>query len=318
MHEGNNVARIDLFFGSFEGQSFLTSIWMEGHYQPCFYPNSGFSYANFFGMPMLASIDQDAYQAANYGPEYLNPKEMTGYIACTKAIAFIESNMIRLRSLHASFIMMCTAHSTSCPSPHAREVLLKRMLSFIDRVAREQGLQYVMACESHRYLLHSQKIPPMYGSIAIPQEQKVAWMTKLSSAVHTTTFTVTRGTSEGEVLQLKYSHYSPVSVGVWTASASLFHQTKDALFGDPSDLPVSVKTSSSALSGDLAGLCHGCKECEKTPTKHHWSGRLMNVNTGLCLSRASSRLTTLIDCDNVCLFTVDFCVIHFLSRACLI
>jgi hypothetical protein len=315
MHQGNSVVRIDLFFGSFDAQSFLLSIWTQGYYQPCFYPNSGFSYANFFGMPMLAPLDQNAFHTANYGPDYLNPKETTGYVACTKASILMESNRIQLRSQHISFMVMCTAHSASCPSPHAREVLLKRMLIFIDRVALEHGLQYVAACDSHRYLSDSQQVPPMYGSIAIPHEQRATWMAKLGAAVQITTFKLTRGSSDGEIVRLRYSHYSPVFVGVWTGSASVFQQTKDASYGNPSDSPVSVKMSTGPSNEDLlSDICHGCKECEKMPSGPRQSGRLMNVNTGLCLSFVSPNRTTLINCNKVCVSTVESCVIHLVAR----
>ena len=293
LHDGQgHDVKIDLFFGAFDGQYFILPLWLHG-LEACIFPNSGFSYANYSGMPMLAVVDQHAYHAANYGPDYLLPREASNYTICVTAGSSIEFDRIRLRGPLTSFLLMCSAHTTQCPSPQAREVLLKRMFAFVDSIAQAHSLQYVVACASRTYMDDAHHLP-MYGAVAVPASQEASWIAKLSKHAQTTTYRIERANASGAIVHVRYSHYSPVLISVWRAPSTVFAHAGRAAYGQPAESPISVSVSRDAVS--VSGLCDACRECEGTRRDPWQRGVLMNINTRTCLTRSDGEQAVLREC----------------------
>jgi hypothetical protein len=275
--------KMDLFFGIFEGEHFLSPAWSSTNkFRRGLNPNSGYHLVNYFGEPMFAPRDMDLYLRTHYGNGYL--EGLSGGLFSKEVGETVTHDRIQLRGGLTSFELMCTARSSGCDSPDAAEVLVSKMLQYVGRRAREEGLSYWAACETATRATGRLSAAPVYGSIVVPQSERARWLMVLRRSSEHSTFRVVVE-DDGSVVHLQYSEYNSVRLVVWSGDVEPTVKTVAGAYGRY-NASVPVMVSGSHL--DAAGLCSRCTKCPAARLEAWSQGQLKNEHTGACLRRAGS------------------------------
>jgi hypothetical protein len=275
--------QIDLFFSSVEGDTFVSpvkhaySYWLRYEY-----PNSGFSYIDFFGETVLAPVDIHSYLVAAYGPNYMIPQTKAKCSNCfpTKEVlgGFFSSNKhLQLVGMVLTIKELCDNYTPECVSPYATAHLLYKMLRFIESVRKAHKSEYSLACEAFRYVHKLEQTPPSYMAIAVKPTDSALWKNAIKAALPTTTFVYSEH-NDGSLLHLQYSRHNNVTLVVYATPVEFQFDKQVLKFGE-FDVPVHKKSSSIELSN----LCDTCSTCNKTPRGPIFWGQIHNYASKLCL-----------------------------------
>ncbi len=276
---------MDLFVGAFEGDSFFYSVWVPDMMK-CAYPNSGFNHVNFYGKGILAAIDQDSYLRTNYGDSYLEPRTISYYAPCHRGWSTAALGGIYHRGPARTYEVMCTAETVYCAAPVAVQILLGRVIEYMNKEAQRTGLTYFLIGESLEFLRNPTYILPRTLYVGIPGDETQKWLQLLHTLSRTTTFHLEHH-EDGSLSHVRYSRHSLTRMVMW--SVPLVHAGSQVLMvpykKSKAYAPMLAAPLNTTIDYDgINAMCSLCQHCEK-PRKEDISGLLKNFHNGLCLTR---------------------------------
>ena len=252
----------------------------------CSWENSGLQFVDFQGAKVLAPRNIPAYLESSFGPKYMNATHLVVFQNCPLYQRSVwASNLVNHSQVCFDQVkdwqFVCDADSHHCPSSHAANVLVTRMLQYLSQAAARHHLVYSLACDALVYARNpSGASPPSYGAIGVLAKDIDAWRAITTSMMSETTF-VSIQTTDGSVMRIKYSHSSPVFVALWTVPHGTSLKIQQAKYGSNT---FAVHAGSSAEVQSLTQLCQRCADCGLPASSVGKSARVRSRHTGLCLA----------------------------------
>ena len=217
----------------------------------------------------------------------LAPRHITGITPRCFPIrtAAVSPTNHTVAGLPLSLAAVCMSDEAKCASPHATQLLWMGMLAYIDSLASTFGLKYSVACDTllHVTVVNSTVLPPLYAAVAVSSSAWHQWIAALQMTVNTTSFTTEVRSDSGRVF-LRYSHVSPIRLGIFsTAATNLAGTAVMTIQAANRAVDVAAVPRSAPGYATLSKMCANCRHC-RTESRSERTGLLLSSSMQRCLA----------------------------------